>query len=310
MSTNNFIIRTLDSTSEELTDKSVSYSKAVLSQYHSELNHSFLTKKEQMELGYRARKGDDSARKELIMHNLKLAVSMAFKYVSYGLPIEDLIQEGFLGLIYAATTYNPDFKTKFSTYATPHIKLNILRALAKERDPSISQNQNNLILRLNRLEDDFLMENTKKSKEEWLSEKTGLSLSKITLLLRSKQSPVPLCRRISSTEPTEYTLLDFVAGPNNTEIEAMRKVISEELVEKIREILTPRDADIILRYYGLGDYERQTLAEIGEQYGVTKEGIRKLRNKALAALSEDPGIKNLRKTYEYLNSVEIPWPIF
>ena len=241
-----------------------------------------LSAEEALELARHARSGDGEALDRLVCGNLRFVISVAKKYQNRGLPLEDLISEGNLGLLKAARKFDPDRGWKFISYAVYWIRQAIQKALADQghcvRIPVNRAGESRRLLmagaRLRR-------ELDRSASPEELAGETGLSLSVISALGVANRPPKRL-----GQDPEEgqgvFDIADKGADTDQKVLEAARAAA----VERALDGLSRREAKVVRLYYGF-DGEEQTLEEIGTRLGITRERVRQLRNRALGKLGSN-----------------------
>lgn len=259
---------------------------STLSNYLKEISKiPVLKQEEEKELGYKIRKGDREAVKELVKHNLRFVVSLAKRYKGLGVPLMDLINEGNLGLIKAAEKFDPDKDVKFISYAAWWIKQSIMKYITEQSVPiKIPLKAKNRLQKLDNLKDEYRKAFNEEPSEEELMEISDLSE-----------------RELKNTELTRFRFesLDNYFGDNGDislgdlisleEESVEERHIRESLIEEVSEFLEElpeRDKDIIKLRYGLYDGKPRTLREIGEKYGISKERVRQLENNILNKLKK------------------------
>ena len=267
----------------------------IIRQYLKEISPiPVLSNEEQIKLVMKCHKGDKKARQELIIHNLKLVVSIAKQYLNLGLPFEDLIQEGNLGLLKAIEKFDPSLGYKFSTYATWWIRQAVARGAAdKSRAIRIPVH---LYERVKKY-----MAFTTKYEETYGIFPSDEELMKI---LDVKKEQLKIIKNISIDtislsspigEDEEDELGNFIEDKTfASPIEEADKIsVKEELYEAINEALNPKEQKVIILRFGLDGNRARTLEEIGKELNVTRERIRQVESKALRKLE---GYYRLRKT--------------
>lgn len=271
------------------------YTEDSMKRYLKEIGRtSLLDAEQEVELAKRAEAGDMSGRDQLIENNLRLVVSIAKRYTGCGLPLQDLIQEGNIGLMKAAEKFDYRMGCKFSTYATWWIRQAITRAIADQsktiRIPVHMVEQVNKYRRTKR--ELFQTLGYKPTMEE-LKETTGLSEEQLLEMETIGFDPISLETPVG--EDGDTSIADFMKGRDEEmpEYKVLKKT-SEEEVEKSLEILTDREQDVIRLRFGLGGNESKTLEEVGAYFNVTRERIRQIEAKALRKLGHARSVKELR----------------
>jgi len=226
----------------------------------------------------------DRAKKELVASNLRLVVSIARKYINYGLQFLDLIQEGNIGLMTAVDRFEYKRGYKFSTYAHWWIRQAITRAIADQaRTIRIPVHMIEVINKLNRVSKSLVQEIGREPTCEEVAKKMDMSVSRVQKVMKIAQVPISLETPIGEGE--ESHLSDFIEDKDIPS--PPDEVIHINLREKIEEALkahTQREANILKMRFGLGDGNEHTLEEVGQQYKVTRERIRQIQEKAIRKL--------------------------
>ncbi len=269
---------------------------ASLDKYLQEIGkEDLITVEEEVELAQRIRKGDQKALEKLTRANLRFVVSVAKQYQNQGLSLPDLINEGNLGLIKAAEKFDETRGFKFISYAVWWIRQSILQALAEQsRIVRLPLNQVGSLNKINKAFSRFEQENERRPSPEELAESLDLPAEKVADTLRVSG------RHISVDAPfvegEDNSLLDVLV--NDDSPVADRTLINESLsteVERALSTLTDRERDIIKLFFGINTQE-MTLEEIGERFGLTRERVRQIKEKAIRRLRHSSRSK-LLKTY-------------
>ncbi len=269
---------------------------ASLDKYLQEIGkEELITVEEEVELAQRIKKGDQKALEKLTKANLRFVVSVAKQYQNQGLSLPDLINEGNLGLIKAAEKFDETRGFKFISYAVWWIRQSILQALAEQsRIVRLPLNQVGSLNKINKAYSRFEQENERKPTAEELSVVLDLPAEKITDTLRVSGRHISVDAPFVEGEAN--SLLDVLI--NDDSPNADHALINESLSREINralQTLTEREQDIIKFFFGIGCAE-MTLEEIGEKFGLTRERVRQIKEKAIRRLRHTSRSK-LLKTY-------------
>lgn len=255
----------------------------IQTRYLTEINrYSLLSPEEERELARRVAEGDDGSRRRLINANLRLVVTIAKRYVGQGLSFLDLVEEGNLGLIRAATKFDYRKGFRFSTYASWWIKQSITRAIANQsKSIRIPIHIYQLINRYLRLEERMATEDLD---EQDAGEALGVSVKKVRLvknLIRGIRT-----EELTITAEALQKLSSDITQESGTSAEDLVTVQleNEEVVGFVEKYLSPREQEILKIRYGLDDGVPRTLAETGRIIGVSRERIRQIEKRALHKL--------------------------
>ena len=267
---------------------------ASLDKYLQEIGREeLITVEDEVELAQRIRKGDQEALEKLTRANLRFVVSVAKQYQNQGLSLPDLINEGNLGLIKAAEKFDETRGFKFISYAVWWIRQSILQALAEQsRIVRLPLNQVGSLNKINKALSKFEQENERLPSPEELAVILDIPREKIADTLRVSGRHVSVDAPFVDGE--DNNLLDVL--PNTDSPNADRGLLNESLnkeIERALSTLTERERDIVKYFFGIGTTE-MTHEEIGEHFGLTRERVRQIKEKAIRRLRHSARSKLLK----------------
>ena len=270
---------------------------ASLDKYLQEIGKvDLITAEEEVELAQRIKAGDQVALEKLTKANLRFVVSVAKQYQNQGLTLPDLINEGNLGLIKAAKRFDETRGVKFISYAVWWIRQSILQALAEQsRIVRLPLNKIGSINKINKTYAFLEQAHERAPSAEEIAKELDMTINDVKESLKNSGRHVSMDAPLVEGEDSNlYDVLNSGESPNPD-----RTLLHESLkteIERALETLTPREADVVRLYFGLGEQHAMTLEEIGETFDLTRERVRQIKEKAIRRLKHTSRSKIL-KTY-------------
>lgn len=265
-----------------------------LDKYLQEIGHEeLISVEEEVELAQRIKKGDRKALEKLTRANLRFVVSVAKQYQNQGLSLPDLINEGNVGLIKAAEKFDETRGFKFISYAVWWIRQSILQAIAEQsRIVRLPLNQVGSVNKINRVLNKFEQEHERRPSIDEIADNVDIPHEKIEEAMKVNSRHVSVDAPFAEGEGN--SLLDVL--PNNDSPMADKKLVMESLREEINralQTLNERERNIIEAFFGINQQE-MTLEEIGDKYGLTRERVRQIKEKAIRRLRHNTKNKLLK----------------
>jgi RNA polymerase primary sigma factor len=268
---------------------------ASLDKYLQEIGKvDLITADMEVELAQRIKAGDQIALEKLTMANLRFVVSVAKQYQNQGLTLPDLINEGNLGLIKAAKRFDETRGFKFISYAVWWIRQSVLQALAEQsRIVRLPLNKIGSINKINKTFARLEQENERPPSSEEIAKELEMTVSEVKESMKISGRHVSMDAPLIEGENSSlYDVLNSGESPNPDKI-LLHESLKIEILRAL-ETLTPREADVLKLYFGLGDAHPMTLEEIGETFDLTRERVRQIKEKAIRRLKHTSRSKILR----------------
>ncbi len=243
----------------------------------------------------------NQTKERLINANVRLVISIAKKYITRGMELIDLVQEGNTGLIKAVENFDYTKGYKFSTYSTWWIKQAITRAISdKAKTIRIPSNMQDIVRKVIKASRQLVQNYGYEPTIEELVNETGLSSKKVTLALEISQDPVSLDNFTTNDNTTTFS--DFLADTNSeAPSQAINNEILKNLINEILDSLDEKEADIVKMRFGIDDGRIKTLKETGEIFNISRERVRQIESKALSKLKHPSRMKQL---LEYSSNIQ------
>ncbi len=268
-----------------------------LDRYLQEISRvDLITPDEEVELSRRIKEGDEVALEKLTKANLRFVVSVAKQYQNQGLTLGDLINEGNLGLIKAARRFDETRGFKFISYAVWWIRQSILQALAEQsRIVRIPLNKVSALNKVGKTFSDLEQRFEREPSPDEIADEMGVDTSEVQEVLKNSGRHLSMDASLSKEE--DGSLLDVMI--NESEEAPDQVLIDDSLKNEVKRALntlTDRESDVLTLYFGLQEHQSLTLEEIGEQFSLTRERVRQIKEKAIRRLRYASKSKSL-KTY-------------
>lgn len=267
---------------------------ASLDKYLQEIGHEeLISAEEEVELARRIKTGDRKALEKLTKANLRFVVSVAKQYQNQGLSLPDLINEGNIGLLKAAEKFDETRGFKFISYAVWWIRQSILQAIAEQgRVVRLPLNQVGSVNRINKVLSKFEQENERRPSVDEISDKTDLPHEKIEDVLKVNTRQVSVDAPMADGDGT--SMIDFMQSDSDssTDEELLKESLRAEIASALS-VLNDRERNVIEAFYGINQPEC-TMEEIGKKYGLTRERVRQIREKAIRRLKQNTQNKMLK----------------
>jgi len=246
----------------------------------------FLSREEEHELGKRIQKGDGRALEALVMANISLVNSLARKYAPFGLPMEDLIGEGTLGLVEAARRFDPYRGTRFTTYAVWSVKRAMIKAVVEQRGVvSLPYHKSSLLFSIKRAANELAQKKGSPVSPGEVAEEVGVSTHQVEDINHTADSYISLDAPIDSENSDEF----YALCQNEDSPDPFFMLQSKEDRTRVNvaiEKLPLRERNILRMHYGLDGGESMTFIEIGQKMGLSRQRVQQLESRAIHRLQD------------------------
>jgi RNA polymerase primary sigma factor len=281
----------------KITNKITSRESLALDKYLNDISKiDLLEPEEEAVLAKKIREGDKEALERLTRANLRFVVSVAKQYQNQGLSLSDLINEGNVGLMKAAKRFDESKGFKFISYAVWWIRQSILQAIVEySRMVRLPLNKVALFQKVKNARNSFIQEFEREPSIAELAAAVDVSPKEVEDILENGSSHLSLDTPMGGEEDASATMLDFYMDGESEapDLELMNESLADEVKIGLS-ALAPREMDVLVLYYGLGDESAMTLEEIGDRFGLTRERVRQIKERALRRLRKKINKANLR----------------
>jgi RNA polymerase primary sigma factor len=253
--------------------------------YFNEINKiPLLTHEEEIELAKKSKKGDINSIQKLTLHNLRFVVSVAKQYQGQGMSVEDLINEGNIGLIRAAEKFDESRGFKFISYAVWWIRQSIIQSIIENsKNVRIPTNKIRNTNKVNQFFDKFMQEHNREPTVEELQEFINDKEIDVREAFLFNNKSVGVDEKINSGQES-LTLEDILTDDYyNSDSPINNELFIKDIEDSLKN-LNARQKEIVCMYFGLFNYERKTLEEIGSHYSITRERVRQIKDGAIKIL--------------------------
>ena len=254
-----------------------------------------LTAKQEVELATKIRRGDQKAKRQMTLSNLRLVINIAKRYSHLGVPLLDLIEEGNLGLMKAVTKYNPQKGFRFSTYGAWWIRQYITRAIANQgKTVRIPVYMTERLSKFKRVTEELTQKFGRRPSPQEIAKKMRFSLARIEQLQELVTTSQPTSLETPVGEGGETEMIDLLEDEQAPSEDHVTRFLQRERIEVLLRRMTDRERSVLILRYGLQDGITRTLGETAKQFGITRERVRQIELAAMRKLrsyiaSEGPG---------------------
>ncbi len=245
-----------------------------------------LTAKQEIELATKIRKGDEKARRQMILSNLRLVINIAKRYAHLGVPLLDLIEEGNLGLMKGVIKYNPNKGFRFSTYGAWWIRQYITRAIANQgKTVRIPVYMTEMLSKFKRVTEELTQKLGRKPSPRELSRRMRLPIERVERLQELVMSSQTTSLETPVGEEGETEMIDLLQNEDaNSPQEDIARFLQHERIASLLQNMSERERRVLSLRYGLDDGISRTLGETAQFFGITRERVRQIEVSAMAKL--------------------------
>ena len=245
-----------------------------------------LTAKQEIELATKIRRGDEKARRQMILSNLRLVINIAKRYAHLGVPLLDLIEEGNLGLMKGVIKYNPNKGFRFSTYGAWWIRQYITRAIANQgKTVRIPVYMTEMLSKFKRVTEELTQKLGRKPSPRELSRRMRLPIERVERLQELVLSSQTTSLETPVGEEGETEMIDLLQNEDaNSPQEDIARFLQHERIASLLQNMSERERRVLSLRYGLDDGISRTLGETAQFFGITRERVRQIEVSAMAKL--------------------------
>jgi len=246
--------------------------------------HDLLTPEEEIELAKRIQKGDEDAKQKMVRANLRLVISIVKRYQHLGVQIEDLIEEGNMGLMRSVGKYDPSKGYRFSTYAAYWIRQFVTRSIADQgKTVRVPVYMNELVVRWKKVSAKLTHRFGRRPKLNEIAEEMDLPVKKIRELKKVARRVISLDAKVGGDDTSR--LIDLIEDESTImATDELVKFLRHEKIEEAMEFLDNREREILYMRFGLKEHSPSTLQEVAKKFDITRERVRQIENTTLDKL--------------------------
>lgn len=257
------------------------------------------TIEEEEHLVERIQQGDEKAVYELVNGNQRIVLTIANKYDNLGLPLEDLFQEGYMGLVEAARCFNPSQGFRFITYAVWRVRRSILRAVSKDGNGiSLPDYQRKTLRKLKKIREQFQMDNEREPSNEELSELAGVDIEKIGIFDYYARCSTSIDESISASGDNSISISDTIASDSFSDSDILSESNKEEMNSVLKKFLSHREYKVLSLFEGLDGNKKLSAKEVAEEIELSADRAKQIHNSAIKRI-KNSNIASYLKDLKY-----------